>query len=249
MAGSILKGALISFIPAGGPLSLPDLPSVIVFQINPETITHAWTAAAAPQPPPSDPKGHVNALAVTGDPGETFSFTLMMDANEEVANAASDPVSAGLALASGLYSRLAALELLQFPTTPPSAGLVGAVSAAASAAASVGGGGADAQNQSVPTSQVPVVLFVWGPLRIVPVRVTAFSVVERLFDELLNPTHAEATITLTVLTEQDLATVSGTLGSLAQAAYRYTQGVRQVGAAANVVASASSILGMLPSPF
>ena len=94
-----------------------------------------------------------------------------------------------------------------------------------------------------------MVLFIWGPLRIVPVRVTAFSVNEKLFDDLLNPTHAEATITLTVLTPQDLADVHsadeghrhGRLQLHARAAAG--AGGRQPGE------SAASILGMLPTRF
>src|SRR5271167_942100 len=166
MAGSVLKGALISFQPAGG-LGLPSLPNVIMFQINPESITHAWTEAAAPQAP-TDPKIKYSPLAVTGVPGETFSFTLMLDSDEQISDVAADPIGAGLAAVSGVYTRLAALELLQFPSPPPSGGLVGQVSAAASAAAS-GASASDSATQAVPSSQVPVVLFIWGPLRIVPV--------------------------------------------------------------------------------
>jgi hypothetical protein len=250
MAGSVLKGALISFMPAG-PLGLPSLPNVIVFQINPETITHAWTEATSPPAPPSSPTAptaHVSALAVTGDPGESFAFTLMLDSDQQIADGSTDPIGAGLATVSGVYSRLAALELLQFPNKPASSGLVGAVSSAASAAGA-GASASDAASQSVPTSMAPIVLFVWGPFRIVPVRVTAFSVTEKLFDAALNPTHAEAQITLTVLTPQDLVSVPDTLGGIASTAYSYTQGVRQAQALANLAESAASVLGMLPTPF
>jgi hypothetical protein len=99
----------------------------------------------------------------------------------------------------------------------------------------------------VPASQVPVVLFVWGPMRIVPVRVTAFSVSEKLFDVLLNPTHAEATITLSVLTPQDLADVPSPMGGIAMAAYNYTQGLRQTQAIAGLMESAATAIGMLPT--
>jgi hypothetical protein len=121
---------------------------------------------------------------------------------------------------------------------------VGQVSAAASAAAS-GTSAGDAQSQAVPASQVPVVLFVWGPLRIVPVRVTALSVTEKLFDELLNPTHAEAQITLSVLTPDDLADVAEPMRTLAMTAYEYTLGLRQAQAIANLAESAAGVVGML----
>jgi hypothetical protein len=246
MAG--LKGALLSFTATGG-LGLPPLPNVIVFQINPETITHAWTEAGPPPPPQPQPNvtpTYVSALAVDGNPGESFSFTLMLDSDEQISDVATDPIGAGLAVLSGVYTRLAALELLQFPSPKPDARLVNSVSSAASAAAK-GASPAASTSQAVPVSQVPVVLFVWGPMRIMPVRVTAFSVNEKLFDELLNPTHAEATITLSVLTPRDLVAVPSPMGGIANAAYSYTQGLRQVQAIANLAESASSILGMLPT--
>jgi hypothetical protein len=243
---AILKGALVSFTATGG-LGLPPLPNVIVFQINPETITHAWTEAASPPPPqpkPNEPPIHVSALAVTGNPGESFSFMLMLDSDEQISDQATDPIGAGLAQVSGVYSRLASLELLQFPSPPASAGLVGQVSAAASAAAA-GASAGDSASQAVPSSQVPVALFIWGPLRIVPVRVTALSVTEKLFDELLNPTHAEAQMTLSVLTPDDLADVPDPMKTLAMTAYDYTQGLRQAQAIANLAESAAGIAGMV----
>lgn len=250
MTGSLLKGALISFTASGGALGLPSLPNVIVFQFNPESITHAWTEPGAPQPAQGSDSSKVkfSPLAVSGPPGESFSFTLMLDSDEQQADVATDPVGAGLAIASGVYTRLAALELLQFPTQETSPPLVGAVSAAASAAGS-GASAADSQTVSVPFSQVPIVLFVFGPFRIVPVRVTALSVSEKLYDGLLNPTHAEAQITLTVLTPDEIQSVTGTMAGIATAAYSYTQGVRQAQALANLGESAASILGMLPTPF
>ena len=55
-----------------------------------------------------------NPLAVTGMPGEEFSFTIAMDANDEIADGSAP--AAALAEASGVYSRLAALEMLLYPT-------------------------------------------------------------------------------------------------------------------------------------
>jgi hypothetical protein len=48
------------------------------------------------------------------------------------------------------------------------------------------------------------VLFVWGANRIVPVRVTDFSIVEEAFDPLLNPINATVTIGLRSLSVDDL---------------------------------------------
>src|SRR5882672_8691951 len=102
MAGKFLKGALVSFMPT----FVGSLPNVIVFQFNPETITHTWSAAAqAETRPGGDP------MAVKGVPGEQFSFSLAVDASDMIANVSANPVGAGLAIASGVYPRLAALEM------------------------------------------------------------------------------------------------------------------------------------------
>ena len=71
----------------------------------------------------------------------------------------------------------------------------------------------------MPVSQLPIVLFVWGPSRVVPVKVTAFSVAEKLFDVSLNPTHAEAQITINVLTPDELAAVQAPMAGVANTAY------------------------------
>ena len=53
-------------------------------------------------------------------------------------------------------------------------------------------------------TQAPLTLFVWSPQRIVPVRITEFSVVEDSFDERLNPIRAKVTLGMRVLSVDDL---------------------------------------------
>jgi hypothetical protein len=228
------------------PTFVGSLPNVVVFQYNPESITHTWTAAQATAPKPGgDP------MAVDHVPGETFSFKLSVDALDSIADGDSNPIAAGLATATGVYTRLAALEMLQYPADAfAGSGLVGTVSASIgplSASLSVGGGAAP--KTKVPRAEVPTVLFIWGPQRIVPVRVSSLSITEMLYDTLLNPTHADVSITLTMLTPEDLAASTGELKEIAKGAYLYSQGLRQVQALANLGDAAASILGMLPSPF
>src|SRR5271156_4750040 len=139
MAAKYIRGALVSFMPK----FLIPLPNVIIFQYNPETMTHAWTQPEA-SAEASRPGG--NPLAVKGLPGESFNFTIAMDSGDMIADGS--VVAEGIATASGVYSRLAAIEMLQYPVAAPTAGgLEGTVSAAASGlAGSVGAtlGGASA---------------------------------------------------------------------------------------------------------
>jgi len=238
MPAEFMKGALISLMPT----VVRAIPNVIVFQFNPESMTHGWTAA--PGDAPSRPQSGGDPQAARTVPGETFSFTLSLDATDMIADGSSNPVAAALAQVSGISTRLAAIEMLQFPAADTLVGLVGSVSA--SAASVVTNGGTPA---SVPSSQVPTVLFVYGPQRILPVRVTELSTTETLYDKLLNPTHADVHITLRVLTPDELVATDGPMRKIAKVAYIYTQALREVQAAANLGDAAASIIGMLPSPF
>jgi hypothetical protein len=240
MDGKYMRGALVEFMPT----FLSPLPNVILFQYNPETITHTWTQ---PEPAPSPGAGgRANPLAVKGLPGESFSFTIAVDAADTIADG--NPVAAGVAEVSGVYSRLAALEMLQYPVdTTGSSGLLGSVSVSSgSGGLSIGNSSPAQADRSVPQSQVPTVLWVWGPGRILPVRVTSLSITEKLYDSLLNPVRAEATLGLRVMTPEELVFVTGPLADLARTAYTYSQGLRQALAVANLANAVDSIIGMLP---
>ncbi len=236
MAGNFLRGAFVQFMET----FLLPLPNVIVFQFNPEEIVHTWSPAQSAAKDEDD-----NPLAVSGAPGESFSFTLAMDASDMIADGS--PVAEGLATVSGIYTRLAALEMLMHPTGGGGGGLVGSVSVSAGGvSASVGGAAAGAE-RTVPAAQLPTVLFVWGPGRILPVKITSLSITETLYDPiLLNPTHATASVGLQVLTPRELQYVSGPLAEVAKVAYVYSQGLREALAIANLANAAESIIGMLP---
>jgi hypothetical protein len=237
MAGKFLHGALVEIMQT----FLIPAPNVILFQFNPETITHTWTPAQT-----TGNDANSNPLAVRGAPGESFSFTLVMDANDMIADGS--PVAEGIAMASGVYTRLAALEMLLFPQRPAGGALPGAVSSAAGAVGGLlGGRMTGGVRRKVPPSQLPTVLLVWGPGRILPVKLTSLTITETLYDSrLLNPIHAEAQVGLQVLTPEELKFLSGPLAELANVAYTYSQGLRQTLAATNVANAVESIIGMLP---
>jgi hypothetical protein len=236
MTGKYLRGAFVQFLPT----FLIPIPNVIVFQYNPETMRHGWSPA--PSPDEEERKGG-NPLAVTGVPGEKFSFKLVLDAYQSIADG---KASGALADKFGVATRLAALEMLMFPT-----GAGGGLTA--NLELSIGPGGLDFAAsigvepvRIVPEAQLPTVLFVWGAGRILPVKVTGLSVDETLYDAILNPIHAEVDVELEVLTPDELAHMDGPLKELAKVAYDYTSAARQVLAVANLANSAESVVGMLP---
>lgn len=88
MAGKYLRGALIEF----GEYFPSPIPNIIIFQFNPESMTHTWAPATTN---PGTPGSASNPLAITGDPQESFSFTLAMDATDMIADG--DAVETALA--------------------------------------------------------------------------------------------------------------------------------------------------------
>ena len=115
-------------------------------------------------------------------------------------------------MAFGVGPRLAALEMLMQPVgQSPLAALVGNL---------LGGGGT-----SIPASRVPLVIFAWGPTRIAPVRLDSLTVSETAFDQLLNPIHASAEVSFTVLRPRD-AEGEGEFTAAAAVFYRAAREVK-----------------------
>ncbi len=103
----------------------------------------------------------------------------------------------------------------------------------------------DASAFTNPPNLLPVVLFFWGPFRLLPVNVTSLSISEVEYDPQLNPTRAEVSVSLQVVTPPTLAP------GLMLGAYKYTQGVKEAMAAlnlANSAAIASSLSFPIPMP-
>jgi hypothetical protein len=58
---------------------------------------------------------------------------------------------------------------------------------------------------AVPLNRLPLIVFVWGRRRVLPVRILQLQIVEQSFDAELNPVRAEIAVTLKILKEADLA--------------------------------------------
>jgi hypothetical protein len=202
-----LKGAFLNF----GAGLLGGLPNIIVFQFNPSQVTR--TPAIAQQPRPCGPSGNTNSLEQPCQPAETISFSLRIDASEQLAQG--NPIAA----ASGILPTLSALELLMVPK--------GSLSINLSFLSGFPG-----SHQTPPTS-LPTILFFWGPFRLFPVTVNSLSITETEYDTLLNPVRADVSINLQVLQDGQVAD-----DKIAKGAYQYTQGVKEVMAALNLANAA-----------
>lgn len=178
------------------------VPNVIPFQYNPETMTRKltpWNPFEVDQ----TGRGQIAPTAQPFDPKEAISLEIHFDAADQLEE--SDPIAAAI----GVSDRIAAFEKLLLP----SQGLLGDLLGAA--AALVGA----PQPPQRPT--VPVALLVWGPGRILPVRVTDYSIDESMFLPSLQPLRAKISLSLEVLTPDVFRCESGPAVELATAAYRF----------------------------
>lgn len=154
-------------------------PSVIVFQYNPDTLTRTLKAKS-----PGGEGARSEALRLTGAPEETIKVDIEIDATDQLEKG--DPT----VIALGIYPQLAALELLIYPRTE----LVIA-NTVLLAAGTI---------EIVPPT-APLTLFIWGVNRILPVRITDFSITEEAHNTLLNPIRAKVSLGLRVLSYNDLS--------------------------------------------
>ena len=231
----LLKGALVEF----SERFVGPIPNIIVFQYNSETLSRSLDVWGPPAKKEDD-KAAPASTAQPSDPPETFTLSLELDATDELETG--DPVAA----LTGVADRIAAMEMLLYPQEDSLFGdLVGSISGSLQAGG--GGLGASGSADAVPRGSVPIVLFVWGPGRIVPVRLTSFSVEEQAFNTLLYPIRAKASIGIKVLTPGDLqGHPDGMAKEIAINTFKFTRTQKQLLAAANTANSVDSILGMLP---
>ncbi|WP_328452979.1 MULTISPECIES: hypothetical protein [unclassified Amycolatopsis] len=116
---------------------------------------------------------------IVGAPVEVISLTAEIDAAD-----ATGPLAAG-----DVHGPLAALEMLLYPKTATVLG-----NQALAAAGTI---------ELLPTA-APLTLLVWGATRVLPVRLTAFTITEQAFDAALNPVRAQVQLSLRVLSYNDL---------------------------------------------
>lgn len=178
------------------------IPNVIPFQYNPETLSRKltpWNPFEVDQ----TARGQIAPTAQPFDPKEAMTMEIHFDAADQLEE--SDPVAAQF----GVADRIAAIEKLLMPSQGLLGDLLGAAAALAGAP----------QPPQRPT--VPVALLVWGPGRILPVRVTDYSIDETTFLPSLQPLTAKISLSLEVLTPDVFRCETGPAVELAVAAYRF----------------------------
>jgi len=155
--------------------------SIIAMQYNPDTLSRTLQARGVT----AEGGDRLDALRLTGPPVETIKLDAEIDATDQLELPNENPTT----LQFGIHPQLAALEMLIYP---PSSQIQSDNSMA------------QAGTIEVAPMEAPLTLFVWSPNRILPVRLTEFSITEEAFDTNLNPIRAKVSLGLRVLTVVDL---------------------------------------------
>lgn len=155
--------------------------NIIVLQYNPDQLHRTLQVQASS----GEGGERSEALRLKGPPIETIKLEAEIDATDQLA----DPDNNKTTVQNGIHPQLAMLELMIHPSSLQlmnnlMMSLAGAV-------------------EIVPM-EAPLTVFVWSRSRIVPVRVTEFSITEEAFDTELNPIRAKVSLGMRVLSVNDL---------------------------------------------
>jgi hypothetical protein len=153
--------------------------SVAIFQYNPEQISRSiapnYSGAGG---------GKSEPLRLVGPPAETISANLKMDLIDQMEQGENGPLGGGIA------GYLAALEMLVYPKS---------VAVAINQALMLAG------TMEVVPPAAPLTLFIYGWRKVVPVKIESLSITETAHDAALNPIRADVSVSMKVLTYNDLS--------------------------------------------
>ena len=170
----LIKGGIVLVDPDSGTVQ-----KIIVLQYNPDTLTRTLT----PQGVKSEEGDRSEALRLTGPPIETIKLDAEIDATDQLETADAQATQVGI------HPLLASLEIIVYPSS-----------------AQLQANNRRAQSGTLEITPViaPLTLFIWSKNRIVPVRLTDFSITEEAFDPNLNPIRAKVSLGMRVLSVDDL---------------------------------------------
>lgn len=171
----VLKGGIALLDPSTGAVL-----RIIALQYNPDTLTRTLQLQSA-----GSSGDRLEALRLKGPPTETLKLDAELDATDQL----EFPEDHADTVQLGLHPQLAALETLLYP---------------ASADLETGNALASAGTLEIAPAEAPLTLFIWSSTRILPVRLTEFSITEEAFDTALNPIRAKLSLGMRVLSVTDL---------------------------------------------
>ena len=172
----LLKGGIVLIDPQSSAVR-----RVIALQYNPDTLSRTLQVQAVT----SDGQDRSEALRIKGPANETIKLDAEIDATDQL----EFPDQHRSVTQFGLFPQLAALETLVYPS---------------SAQLQANNARQGAGELEIIPMESALTLFVWSKSRVVPVRITDFSITEEAFDAALNPIRAKISLGMRVLTVNDV---------------------------------------------
>jgi hypothetical protein len=171
----LTKGGIVLIDPDSG-----QIKRIVRLQYNSETLSRTLQPSAV-----TGGQDTSLAMRLKGPPVETIKLDAELDATDQL----EFPEQNAAAVEAGLLPQLAALETIVYPLA----------SVLQANDALVGAG-----TLEIAPMEAPLTLFIWSKSRILPVRITDFSITEEAFDPSLNPIRAKVSLGLRVLSVDDL---------------------------------------------
>jgi hypothetical protein len=153
--------------------------NVLPFQYNPSSMQRSLH----PQMVGGEEQDRSMAVKFKGAPTQTIDVTIELDASTGLDNGETDEEE------NGVYSQLSAFELLASPISSVISSMQTKLSSGV---------------MEVAPMAAPNLYFVWGPNRVLPVRLTQYTITEELFDGALSPIRVSVAISMRVLNYSDL---------------------------------------------
>jgi hypothetical protein len=171
----LLKGGIVLIDPGTSAVL-----RIIALQYNPDTLTRTLQIKAL-----AEGGDRSDALRLTGPPVETIKLDAEIDATDQL----EFPDQNQNAVQLGIHPQLAALETIVYP---------------ANSQIQANNRLASAGTLEIIPMETPLALFIWSKNRVLPVRLTDFSITEEAFDPALNPIRAKVSLGMRVLSVNDL---------------------------------------------
>lgn len=209
----LIRGGIVLVDPGSGAVR-----RVIALQYNPDSLSRTL---------------QVQGTGENGDRSEVMRLkgpaveTLKLEAEIDAADQLEFPDQHAATVQFGIQPQLAALE-----------GLINPSAAELMSGNALAGTG----TIEIAPAQAPLTLFVWSKQRILPVRLTEFSITEEAFDPALNPLRAKVSLGLRVLSVNDVG-FSHKAGTLFMG---YLQNKEQLAGKASGAALSALGLGGIP---
>jgi hypothetical protein len=173
----LLRGGIVTMDP-----NTAQVLTVIALQYNPASLARSFEIQSMPG---GNDGVRVDVFRLRGPAVETIKVEAELDATDQLEFPNQNPDTVKF----GLHPELAQLEMLINPRTQSLSN--------EDTLANAG------QLEIIPLEQ-PLTVFVWGASRVVPMRLTEFSITEEAFDNNLNPIHAKVSLGMRVLSVDDL---------------------------------------------